>query len=610
MSRALAVIDFETEEITGAIPPVPVGVAVKLAGGDSFYKSWGHPSGNNCTQEEAVKLLADVQSNYDCVYHNAAFDVGVGNFRLGLDLPAVIHDTLILLFLADPHAATLSLKPSAARILGIPPDEQTALKEYILEHVPGAKKSNWGAFISKAPGDVVAPYAIQDVELTFKLFEKLHGKYKGRAYEREIKLLPILVKNQLNGIRIDVNQLEQDFEKFTAVKEKLEAHIFQAFDCEPFNLDSGDELADAIDRAGFEVKWVRTKTGKRSTSKSNLEIALENWELLPMLDYRGTLTTYLSTYMGPWLEKQVGGRMFFSWNQVRNSEDERKKFMGTRTGRLSSTPSFLNVPNAADDAIAARLGLPPLPRIRGYLLPEEGQQWLKRDYASQELRVLAHFENGVLMRQYQEMPRMDLHDYMALLLSDRLGRKIERKQTKTVAFGILYGMGNAELAKRLGCDIEMAKMIRNAYLGAVPGIKSIQNAINYYWSRPDNGKDKNFITTFGGRDYHKEPCKEVIDKNTGLPRFVDFGYKGLNYLIQGSSADITKQAIINYDSYKKDGRFLLSVHDEINISGGGVEEMRILNDCMLDIALDVRLCSDGFTGPSYGKLTPFPDSLL
>ena len=91
---------------------------------------------------------------------------------------------------------------------------------------------------------------------------------------------------------------------------------------------------------------------------------------------------------------------------------------------------------------------------------------------------------------------------------------------------------------------------------------------------------------------------------------MSFDYKLLNVLVQASSADITKQSIINYDSARKDGRFLLSVYDENDISvpkGALKSEMSILRDCMLNMELDVPLLSDGEWGVDLGNLEPFKE---
>jgi DNA polymerase I-like protein with 3'-5' exonuclease and polymerase domains len=327
--------------------------------------------------------------------------------------------------------------------------------------------------------------------------------------------------------------------------------------------------------------------------------ALAGTDLLHLLNYRGTLSTYLDTFFSAWIDKQKDGIMHFTWNQVRNQESEKGGFMGTRTGRLSSQPSFLNVPGSPPE-FPSHLGLPPLPKMRGYLIPDKGMYWLKRDYASQEIRVLAHYEDGTLMLRFQEMPTLDMHEFMSKLLTANLGREVTRKAAKTIAFAILYGMGLATMAERLGCSYDEAAFIKRAYMKALPGIKSVTLAIKQKW---DMGEP---FLTWGGRAYHKEESKLIVDKRTGEERMADFTYKGLNYLIQGSSADITKQAILNYDSVRRDGRFLLSVHDEISISGTP-PEMRLLNEAMLDINLDVPLISDGFIGDNYGELRAFEE---
>ena len=110
------------------------------------------------------------------------------------------------------------------------------------------------------------------------------------------------------------------------------------------------------------------------------------------------------------------------------------------------------------------------------------------------------------------------------------------------------------------------------------------------------------VVTWGGRQYFVEPPGEDGRSND---------YKMLNYLIQGSAADCTKQALINYDSVRKDGRFLVTVHDEINFSapkGAMKREMKILRDAMADVAFDVPMLSDGKVGVNWGELVKFKEA--
>jgi hypothetical protein len=53
--RVPSIVDFETHAIgrRPKYPPEPVGVAIALPGRKARYLAWGHPVGNNCTEEQA-----------------------------------------------------------------------------------------------------------------------------------------------------------------------------------------------------------------------------------------------------------------------------------------------------------------------------------------------------------------------------------------------------------------------------------------------------------------------------------------------------------------------------------------------------------------------------
>jgi DNA polymerase I-like protein with 3'-5' exonuclease and polymerase domains len=61
---------------------------------------------------------------------------------------------------------------------------------------------------------------------------------------------------------------------------------------------------------------------------------------------------------------------------------------------------------------------------------------------------------------------------------------------------------------------------------------------------------------------------------------------------------------------KKEGRFLATVHDENNFScppKAMKEEMAIMKKAMEEIAFDVPMLSDGFTGKTWGALKAYKD---
>jgi len=91
----------------------------------------------------------------------------------------------------------------------------------------------------------------------------------------------------------------------------------------------------------------------------------------------------------------------------------------------------------------------------------------------------------------------------------------------------------------------------------------------------------------------------------------DFGYKLLNYEIQGSAGDVTKQALINYHNHpKRTAHVIVNVHDEINGSSKPAHLKRnllALKEAMLDVKLDVPMISDAKTGDRWSTLKPYKD---
>lgn len=592
-------IDFETEGIAGnptVRPPRPVGVALKRAGFKARYLAWGHPEGNNCTFEQARGILADyIYNQTPLLFHNSKFDMAVMEHHMALKVhnPLLVHDTIFQVFLHDPYADSFALKPSASRILGIPPDEQDLLRAWILGHVQ-CKPSEWGAHIAKAPVSIVGPYAKGDVDRTLALYQHLVDKVPLGPYQREQRLRPIVMESEARGVLCSIDKLGTDVKNYEKALRLCEDRVRKLLKAPSVNLDSGEELANALDKAGMITQWVLTPTGRRSTARGALERSVTDPTLLPLLRYRGALTHCLSSFARPWLElaQDYNGRLHPEWNQVRQSKGDSKDAKGTRTGRLScSKPNFQNPPNEYD--ITVPRDYPALPIMREYLVPDEGYVWLKRDYSQQELRILANYSEGRLYQRYQENPRIDAHQEVGALILEHAGVELERKFVKTINFGIIYGTGIPALAAMLGVSTDEAATTKTAYLFALPEVKVLMDTCK------ERGRNGQTITTWGGRDYLVEPPKIVKGRRW------TFEYKLLNYLIQGSAADQTKESIIRWDGDKGNGQFLCTVHDETNIQAPKETwkaDMALLRKAMSSIEFDVKMLSDGYVGSSWANL--------
>ena len=612
----VAVIDFETEAIAPRpkYPPKPVSVSILLPGGKPMFYAWGHPEGNNCNKADAQRILKRVWREYDLLFQHGKFDQDVGEVHMGLPLKPwdQVHDTMFLLFLHNPHAQNLQLKWSAEEYLSIVPKERDALRQWILTHIPGARKGDWGAYISRAPAHLVGRYSAQgDAYMTWRLFKHLYPQIAKvgmlPAYNRERQLQPILLENERLGMRVDLPKLERHLPIYEKALVDAERWIMKycRHKGEPINFDAAHDVAEMLlhtPRGMVDKKhWPKTpKSRKYSTKKEVLDDIVLDQRLRQALAYRGKLDTYLSMFLRHWTDtaRETGGLIHTSWNQVRQPKGSGDSRQGTRTGRPSTSPNFLNIPKSMEEWVHPRyMRLPELPRVRDYCLPDRGGRWLHRDYNQQELRILAHFEDGKLAAAYAQNPRMDVHDWVRDEIKRITTLLLQRRSVKVINFGIIYGMGLGKLARSLKTDVKAAKEMLDGHKEALPGVKELNKEIKA------RAKAEEPIRTWGGRLYYCEPPAMREDEETGGAKIMTFEYKLLNYLIQGSAADCTKQAIIDYHRAAKSSRLLVTVYDEINITApekAHKREMKILKEAMEAQKFAVPMLSDGKVGPSWG----------
>lgn len=612
--RPLTVIDLETEGVQQRpdYPPRPVGVAIDEPGRKPLYYAFGHPTGNNATREQAKQHLQTIwRSGAELLFWHMKFDLDVIEEFFGLKLPPWdrVHDGMFKLFFVDPHAPNLKLKENSERLLGMKPEERDEIREWLVANkVISKQKKDIGEFICKAPGDVVGRYAIGDLVRTRKLnthLDKQMDEGLWRAYDRERKLMPILLANERAGHRADVPLLRKEVKVYRNAMETTDQWLRKRLCTPNLNVDSPDELADALVKGKVvdPDDFVITEAGNRSVSKKNLTVDLfSDAKVAAAYGYRQRLGTCLDTFMERWLKQgeATGGLIYTEWSQVRTARSGGGEG-GARTGRMQNSPPLSNIPKDwydKDDGYVFPmfLGVPDLPFVRRYLLPDPGQLFAHRDYNQQELRILAHFEDGALLAQYLANPRLDVHQYVRELLQDILGRPLERRPVKILNFGKVYGMGAAGFIEKMKCTAAEARSFIAAHKKALPGVADLDERIR---ERVEAGEP---IRTWGGRRYYCEP--PAYSKR--FKRVMTFEYKLLNYLIQGSAADCTKEAIIRLHEHPRWtslARFLTSVHDEINSSvpkKAVREALRIQRDVMMSVEFDLPMLSDAKVGQCWG----------
>ena len=614
-------IDFETEPIGPRphhYPPRPVGVAVRPPDGPSRYWAWGHPEGNNCRREDARAALSEAwDSDLPIVFHHAKFDVEVACAHFGLPmLPwGRLHDSMFLAFLLNPYARSIGLKQLAVEWLGMPPDEQDAVAEWVLAHkndmptwpwVNGGKKpskKSAGAWIAYTPAEIVGPYAEGDTERTWRLFQVMHpavvNSGMGEAYDVERRLMPHLMENERSGLRVDMERLERETADYTLWFGMVEDWLRWRLSAPGLNLDADADVAQVLESAGVVTEFPLTKTGRKSVAKDALHPDLfSDPEVASALGYRNRLKTCLDTFMRPWLEqaRDWPGRISCSWNQVASPGG------GTRTGRAStSNHNFLNISKSFENKGDGYrhpdhlTGLPKLPLVRGYILPEEGHVINGRDFSGQELRVFAHFEHGDLQRQFIADPTLDVHQYVGDSIEQMTGQSLGRGRVKMLNFQAIYGGGVPAAQAALRCTLEEAQRYKAFHDQALPGRRILADQLSLIV------RAGGAVRTYGGRLYVRPPFKVKASGQLG-----DADYILINYLVQGSAADVTKRAMLAmFEDPDYRSRFMLQVYDELVISSPveiADQQSLVMKRAMEGVPLRVKLLTDAEQGARWGAM--------
>ena len=526
-----------------------IGFAVAVEGWQGYFP-FGHYGGGNMIPEQVKNYMKQICS-LPCpkIFHNAQYDVGWLQAE-GIEVKGDIIDTMIAAALINENRRMYNLNSLSIDYLGELKAE-TDLKEAAEAHGVDAKAEMW-----KLPAEHVGFYAEQDARLTLLLWQRfkqeLQQQSLGTVWEMESKLLPLLIKMRKRGIRVEVEKAEQLKKEMQLQEQQVLQDIKKevGFDVEIW---TARQIAKAFDK--LKVEYPRTEKTNEPSFTANWLVNCNNKTAKLILQAR-ELNKFHNTFLNSIMKYQVNGRIHAEINQLRSDSG------GTVSGRLSmSNPNLQQVP-----ARNKEFG----PKIRSLFIPDEGCQWGSFDYSQQEPRMTVHYAASVgdgfegshdFIKQY-EKGDVDFHTIVAEICG------IERTQAKTIGLGLMYGMGKNKLANSLGLSKEQADTLIGKVNRRVPFIKELSDLCM------KTASDKGVIRTKKGR---KCRFDEWETKDFGLHLSEKFDnavakygrdnikraktYKALNRLIQGSSADQTKQAMI--ECAEAGYLPLLQIHDEL-----------------------------------------------
>ena len=573
------------------------GISISTDSGYTEYFPIGHEGGGNLNKTKVISFLLYIYSKRKkLIFANAMYDVewlySLDN-RLTLTRDHRIYDVQTIEHLIDENKLKYSLDSLAKHYLRKSKYEVELAQAVLYKFGKRAKvKEN----LWRLHANEVSEYAKEDALLTLQIYQKQQERIKREEIESivdfESRLIPVLFHMRKKGVRVDVDKAHSLYTELEKKQSEVQTMLNRLGGTE-VNVWANASLKEAYDKNSIGYNY--TAKGTPSFTASWLETQMDDvsQSILKVRKLDKIRNTFVKNMI---IDKASNGRIYCGFNP-----------MGTVTGRFSSQyPNLQQVP-ARDPELG--------PLIRGLFVPEEGDEWVCADYSQQEPRVLVHYaslkgmETAIQVQdEFNKNDKTDFHQMVATMAS------IPRKQAKTINLGLFYGMGNKKLASELGLDSDQAYELFNRYHDKVPFVKELSRQVSNVAS------SRGYIKTLLGRkrrfnmweprDSWGEKAYSLSEAHSHYPKQElkrAYTHTAMNALIQGSSADITKAAMIKiYEAGLLDEIDLkLTVHDELDFSVPHGKQkcfedsLQIMKTC---VDLKVPLTVDVEKGDSWGTI--------
>lgn len=507
------------------------------------------------------------------VMHNSKFDVHMLR-KEGIEVQGLWCDTMVAMHLLNENEPSFALKNLATkygRYFGFEDKSMT------YEELFGK-----GGF-ENTPLDIGTVYACKDTHLTYKFYTWIMQQFdrlpqlKELYFNIELPITNICISMEKKGFLIDLEFAEQYKLELQKEVVELDARIKEGFG--DININSNQQLQKVI-YEGWGVPDEYKGSVDASTLKNILQKHVDIEEvsyIKDLLKYR-ELNKLLTTYIEPLPQKiSSDGRLHGSFNQS-----------ATVTGRFASNnPNLQNLP---------------YPARQMFIAPKD-KIIIGSDYSQIEPRFLSHISQDMdFMGAYIE--GRDLYSEIA---SKTFKQPIEecgdgsiwRKKAKVVLLGTMYGISSLSLAEQFNLSKEEAEQIYIDFYDSYPTMKK------WFESTNAHADEFGFVQTAMGRKRrflgHTEVAKKFKVIHGRMARklkkekfniweeyrnkkvtyseakayqevageYNRVARQSINAVIQGSSADIMKKAMVDIYNHLKtkgdDWNILATIHDEVLI---------------------------------------------
>jgi DNA polymerase I len=574
--QKLFAVDTETTSISAHRAEL-VGISISWEAHNAYYLAVKGPMGAKCLGLSAVKeklaaIFADEKIKKVC--QNAKYDMIVLH-NSDMPVKGLVFDTMIASYVLDAERRSHSLDNMSLDFLNyrsIP----------IFDLIGKGKNQMSFELVDTASA---CDYSCEDADFTFQLYHYLGKKLEKEPklkhlFEKiEMPLVEVLTTMELNGVKVDIQILRQLSIEINNLLEQVTEKIHKLAGS-AFNIDSPKQLSEILfDKLG--LKSVRDGKTGHSTDADVLEELAGEHPIIEQILQQRQLSKLKNTYtdkLGALINPRTG-RVHASFNQTI-----------TATGRLSSSdPNLQNIPIRAD------IGK----KIRSAFVPEKKtDKIVSLDYSQIELRMVAHFSGDKELKKAFEQDK-DIHSFVASQIYNVDIKDVTsemRSRCKAVNFGLIYGQGAFGLSRTTGMNVGEAKKFIEEYFAKYNSIQkfkkdAIETAIKTGYAETICGRRR----TITGLDSKNGNVRSQAERLV------------INTLVQGSSADLIKIAMIKIQNKIEDeklpAKMILQIHDELVFEADGKQAKKladIFGDEMTGaIKLNVPLKVDITIGDSW-----------
>ncbi len=357
----------------------------------------------------------------------------------------------------------------------------------------------------------------------------------------ELPLVDVLIDMEREGVRIDVDALRDYAQRLSTERDGIEKQIFELAG-HSFNISSPRQLGEVLyDELKVTDRPPRTSTKQYSTAEDVLQRLADRHPIIPLiLNYR-SLSKLVGTYLDsfPKLISPVDRRLHTVYNQT-----------VTATGRLSSSsPNLQNIPIRTERGREIR---------RAFVAADSDHLLLAADYSQIELRIIASLaRDRHLLQAFND--GLDIHAATAAKIYhipiDQVS-KDQRRNAKSVNFGIVYGISAFGLADQLSIPRKEAAALIEEYFAQYPDIQKFIEDCKQF------ARQHGYARTLMGR---RRYLVDINSRNAAARSFAE--RNAVNMPIQGTSADMIKLAMVRIHSQLQQRhlrtKMILQVHDEL-----------------------------------------------